>query len=86
MTLGFQVLDLQKTKLSKGRDRHNSLEDLIRHDVVEGVVAALERLLVREPGLLEQVDHHVRTGQLASRVEVDPATVCKQDKIVVVLT
>ena len=46
------------------------------------MVAALERLLVREPGLLEQVDHHVRTGQLASRVEVDPATVCKQYKTV----
>ena len=50
------------------------------------MVAALERLLVREPGLLEQVDHHVRTGQLSSRVEVDPAKVGKKYKIVVLLT
>ena len=50
------------------------------------MIAALQRLLVREPGLLEQVDHHVRHGELASRVEVDPAIVCKQDKTVGLLT
>ena len=44
---------------------------VVGHDVVEGVVAALKRLLVRETGLLEQVDHHVRSGQLALGVEVD---------------
>ena len=38
---------------------------MIGHKVVEGVVATLERLLVGETGLLEQVDHHVGSGQLS---------------------
>ena len=33
----------------------------IRHDVVERVVASLQRLLVGQPTLLQQVDNHVST-------------------------
>ena len=33
----------------------------VRHEVVEGVVASLQRLLVGQPTLLQQVDHHVST-------------------------
>ena len=44
---------------------------MVGHDVVEGVVATLKRLLVRETGLLEQVDHHVGSRQLALGVEVN---------------
>ena len=39
--------------------------DMVGHDVVEGVVATLEGLLVGETGLLKQIDHHVGSGQLA---------------------
>merc|ERR1712045_638830 len=45
--------------------------NLIRHQVVEGVVATLQRLLVSQTRLLEQVDNHVSSGQLARGVEVD---------------
>ena len=45
---------------------------LVGHEVVEGVVATLERLLVGQPRLLKQVDHHVGSGQLSGGVEVDP--------------
>ena len=45
--------------------------DLIGHEVVERMVAALKGLLVREAGLLEQVHHHVCSGELSGRVEVD---------------
>ena len=38
---------------------------MVGHDVVEGVVATLEGLLVGETGLLKQIDHHVGSGQLA---------------------
>ena len=38
---------------------------MVRHDVVEGVVATLQRLLVGETGLLQQVDDHVGSGQLS---------------------
>ena len=49
------------------------VRNLVGHDVVEGVVAPLKRLLVGEAGLLEKVDHHVCSGQLAGGVEVNPA-------------
>ena len=42
----------------------------IRHDVVEGVVATLKGLLVGQPGLLQQADHHVSTGQLTSSLGI----------------
>ena len=45
--------------------------DLVRHDVVKGVVAALQGLLVGETRLLEQVDDHVGSRQLTRGVEVD---------------
>ena len=38
---------------------------MVRHDVVEGVVATLQRLLVGETGLLEQVDDHIGSRQLS---------------------
>ena len=44
----------------------------VGHEVVEDVVAPLQRLLERDPRLLEEVDLHVRAGQLARLVEVDP--------------
>merc|ERR1711963_733535 len=45
--------------------------DSVGHDVVEGVVATLERLLVSQTRLLQQIDDHVSSGQLAGGVEVD---------------
>merc|ERR1719210_2405328 len=45
--------------------------NLIGHQVVEGMVATLQRLLVSQTRLLEQVDNHVSSGQLARGVEVD---------------
>ena len=42
---------------------------MVRHDVVEGVVATLQRLLVGETGLLEQVDDHVGSGKLSLLLE-----------------
>merc|ERR1712045_976605 len=45
--------------------------NLIGHQVVEGVVTTLQRLLVSQTRLLEQVDNHVSSGQLARGVEVD---------------
>ena len=35
------------------------------------MVAALKGLLVGEAGLLEQVHHHICSGELSGRVEVD---------------
>merc|ERR1712045_343494 len=45
--------------------------NLIGHQVVEGVVATLQRLLVSQTRLLEQVDNHVGSGQLSRGVKVD---------------
>merc|ERR1719330_1553354 len=45
--------------------------DLIRHDVVEGVVASLKRLLVSQTRLLKKIDDHVSSGQLSRSIEVD---------------
>ena len=47
------------------------------------MVATLKRLLVSETGLLEQVDDHVGSGQLASGVEVDPDKLSKPGRVVV---
>ena len=47
------------------------------------MVATLKRLLVSETGLLEQVDDHVGSGKLASRVEVDPDKLSKPGRVVV---
>ena len=41
--------------------------DRVRHEVVEGVVAPLQRLLVGQPGLFQQVDHHVGTWMIDGR-------------------
>merc|ERR1719412_759281 len=43
----------------------------IRHDVVESVVATLQRLLVSQTRLLKQIDNHVSSGQLSRGVKVD---------------
>ena len=47
------------------------------------MVATLQRLLVGETGLLEQVDNHVGSGKLTSRVEVDPDELSKPGGVVV---
>ena len=57
--------------------------DLVRHEVVEGVVATLKRLLVGETGLLEQVDDHVGSGQLSRGVEVDTDELSESGRVVV---
>ena len=57
--------------------------DSVRHDVVEGVVATLQRLLVGETGLLEQVDNHVGSGQLTGGVEVDTDELSKPGGVVI---
>ena len=56
---------------------------MVRHDVVEGVVATLQRLLVGETGLLEQVDDHVSSRQLSGGVEVDTDELSKPGRVVV---
>merc|ERR1719494_1380500 len=43
----------------------------------------LKRLLVGETGLLEQVDHHVGSGKLSSRVEVDSNELSESGGVVV---
>ena len=40
--------------------------NLVGHEVVEGVVATLKGLLVGQTGLLQQVHHHVSSGELTS--------------------
>merc|ERR1719270_1859972 len=57
--------------------------DLIGHEVVESMVAALKRLLVGEAGLLEQVDHHVGSGELTGLVEVDPDELSEAGGVIV---
>merc|ERR1719500_1334078 len=57
--------------------------DLVGHEVVESVVATLERLLVGETRLLEQVNHHVGSGKLSGGVEVDPDKLTKTGGIIV---
>ena len=47
------------------------------------MIATLERLLVGEAGLLEQVNHHVGAGQLAGGVEVDPDKLAEPGGVVV---
>merc|ERR1712018_833188 len=47
------------------------------------MVAALKRLLVGETGLLEQIDDHVGSRQLTSRVEVDPDELSKPGGVIV---
>merc|ERR1719273_1673704 len=47
------------------------------------MVAALKGLLVGETGLLEQVDHHVSSRQLSSRVEVDSNELSESGGVVV---
>ena len=47
------------------------------------MVATLERLLVGETGLLEQVNHHVGSGKLSRGVEVDPDELSKTGGVVV---
>ena len=57
--------------------------DFIRHDVIKRMVAALQRLLVGETGLLEQVDDHVGSGQLTGGVEVDTDELSEPGRVVV---
>ena len=57
--------------------------NLVGHEVVEGVVATLKRLLVGETGLLEQVDHHVGSRQLSGGVEVDTDELSESGGVVV---
>merc|ERR1719189_2917254 len=59
------------------------VRNLVRHEVVEGVVATLQRLLVGETGLLEQVNDHVGSRQLSRGVEVDPDELSKPGGVVV---
>merc|ERR1712079_298604 len=56
---------------------------LVGHDVVEGVVASLQGLLVGQSGLLQQVHHHVSARQLARGVEVDTDEFTKSGGVVV---
>ena len=59
------------------------VRNLVGHEVVEGVVATLKGLLVGETGLLEQVDHHVSSGQLSGGVEVDTDELSESGGVVV---
>merc|ERR1719454_1634066 len=57
--------------------------NLVGHEIVEGVVATLQRLLVGETGLLEQVDDHVGSRQLTGGVEVDTDELSKPGRVIV---
>merc|ERR1719376_2014365 len=55
----------------------------VGHDVVESMVATLQRLLVGETGLLKQVDDHVSSRKLTSGVEVDTDELSEPGRVVV---
>merc|ERR1719193_454673 len=55
----------------------------VGHEVVESMVATLQRLLVGETGLLEQVDDHVGSRQLSGGVEVDTNELSEPGRVVV---
>ena len=59
--VGQKALLLNREHVKNGRvdDIHLEIGDCVRHDVVEGVVAALQGLLVGETRLLEKINHHV---------------------------
>ena len=55
------------SKISLHTDQETLLLEvgnLVGHEVVESVVAALKGLLVGQTGLLQQVHHHVSSGEL----------------------
>merc|ERR1719367_2754841 len=59
------------------------VRNLVRHDVVEGVVASLKRLLVSQTRLLKQVDNHVSSRQLTRLVKVDTDEFTKTGRVVI---
>merc|ERR1719288_671332 len=59
------------------------VRNLVRHDVVEGVVASLKRLLVSQTRLLQQVDNHVSSRQLTRGVEMDTDEFTKTGRVVI---
>merc|ERR1711963_30828 len=59
------------------------VRNLVRHDVVEGEVASLKRLLVSKTRLLQQVDNHVSTGQLTRGVEMDTDEFTKTGRVII---
>merc|ERR1719232_175482 len=59
------------------------VRNLIGHDVVEGVVASLQRLLVSQTRLLQQVDDHGSSGQLTRGVEMDTDEFTKTGRVVI---
>ena len=59
------------------------VRNLVGHEVVEGVVATLQRLLVGETRLLQQVDDHVGSGQLTGGVEVDTDELSKPRRVII---
>ncbi len=51
------------------------------------MVAPLHRLLESDPGLLQEINFHVSTGQLAGLVEVDPYELSlEKDEATLVIT
>merc|ERR1712012_696277 len=59
------------------------VRNLVRHQVVEGVVASLQRLLVSETRLLKKIDNHVSSRQLSRSVEVDTDELTKSGGVVI---
>merc|ERR550539_1077955 len=57
--------------------------DSVGHDVVEGVVATLQGLLVSQTRLLQEVDDHVSSGQFARGVEMDTDELSESGGVVV---
>merc|ERR1712036_172829 len=56
---------------------------LIRHDVVERVVASLQLSLESQARLLQQVDNHVSTRELATSIEPDTDEFTKTRGVVI---
>merc|ERR1719336_3181258 len=59
------------------------VRNLIGHDVVEGVVASLKRLLVSQTRLLQQIDNHVSSRQLTRGIEMDTDEFTKTGRVVI---
>merc|ERR1712214_69037 len=60
-----------------------AVRDLVRHDVVEGMVAPLKSSLESQTRLLKQVDNHVSARQLATSIEPNTDELTKTRGVVI---
>merc|ERR1712142_378793 len=60
-----------------------TIRDLVRHDVIERVIASLQLCLESQTRLLKQVDNHVSTRELATSIEPDTDKFTKTRRVVI---